>query len=137
MIDLEDLFKNCSSNYEKVQEFHKTYGMPLKTIPRLISKKRAQLRIDLIGEEFEELMEGIAKDDLVEIADALIDLLYVTYGACCEYGIDADIGLTEVHDSNMSKLDENGNPIYREDGKVLKGPNFREPNLAKVLNICE
>mgnify|MGYP000311711871 CR=1 FL=1 len=91
------------------------------------------LRVDLIEEELDELKEAIANDDLVEVADALADLLYVVYGAGAAFGINLDACFHEVHSSNMSKLGEDGKPIYREDGKVMKGPNFREPALRDIL----
>lgn len=117
----------------KVREFHETFGAPVAETPRLILKDRADLRVELIREETDELRDAILDADLVGVADALGDLAYVVYGAAVEYGIDLNEVIGEIHRSNMSKLDENGEPIYREDGKILKGPGFFEPRLAEVL----
>lgn len=117
----------------KVREFHETFGAPIAETPRLIHKKRATLRADLIREELDEFEDAILDADLVGVADALGDLAYVVYGAAVEYGIDLNEVIGEIHRSNMSKLDENGEPIYREDGKILKGPGFFEPRLAEKL----
>lgn len=116
-----------------VQEFHGTYGAPIGMEPNLIPGERAALRCDLIDEEFTELQKGIDTADLVEIADALGDLLYVVFGTAVEYGIDMQLIVEEIHRSNMSKLGSDGLPIYREDGKVLKGPDYFKPNIAAVL----
>ena len=121
------------SNFSKVGTFMKTFGQEVKTKPSFGTKKINKLRIDLIKEELEELTEAINNKDLLEVADALTDILYVTYGAGHAFGIDLDKCFDEVQNSNMSKLDENGKPIYNEQGKVMKGPNFFEPDLGKLL----
>ena len=119
------------SNFERVREFMTTFGQEVNTSPVFPSEDIQRLRQELIHEEFVEFMES---DNLVDVADALTDLLVVIYGAGHAYGIDLDYCFKEVHRSNMSKLGEDGKPIYREDGKVLKGPNYSEPNLEAVLN---
>ena len=127
---------NGRTNFIKVKEFMKVFGQEVKSDafpPEWPDKDTRQLRLDLIGEEFQELVESVDDQDMVGVADALTDLLYVVYGAGHAFGIPLDRCFTEVHESNMSKLDENGKPIYRKDGKVLKGKNFREPNLKKIL----
>ena len=122
------------TNFEKVREFHLVMGQPARAIPALETNPVViKLRQDLIEEEFDELRDAVEESDIVEIADALTDLLYVIYGAGWIYGIDLDATFAEVHRSNMSKLGEDGKPIYREDGKIMKGPNFFKPNLVKVL----
>ena len=123
------------SNFDKVRDFMKTFGQEVKTEPELPNDETSKLRLELIGEELGELEEAIANKDLVEIADALTDILYVTYGAGHAFGIDLDACFREVQRSNMSKLGEDGKPIYREDGKVLKGPNYSEPDLKKTLQL--
>ena len=122
------------SNFNKVGTFMKTFGQEVKTNPSFSSDKINKLRIDLIKEELDELQEAMKNNDLLEVADALTDILYVTYGAGHAFGIDLDKCFDEVQNSNMSKLDENGQPIYNESGKVMKGPNYFEPNLFKFLN---
>ena len=122
------------SNFRKVGNFMKTFGQEVKTTPSFSTDKINKLRIDLIKEEFEELTEAINTKDLLEVADALTDILYVTYGAGHAFGIDLDKCFEEVQNSNMSKLDENGKPIYNESGKVMKGPNYFKPDLSKFLN---
>ena len=122
------------SNFEKVRRFMKTFGQEVKNKADFPSEKIVDLRYKLIEEELEELKEAIDKKDLKEVADALTDILYVTYGAGHAFGIDLDKCFNEVQDSNMSKLDENGKPIYNELGKVMKGPNFFKPNLEKFIN---
>lgn len=117
-----------------VTEFHKTYGQPVAKIPALLPQDRFLLRLNLIEEELDELVHAQVNSDLVEVADALGDLLYVVIGAALEYGIPIDEVITEIHRSNMSKLDENGNPIYREDGKVLKGSSYSPPNIKEILD---
>ena len=119
------------SNFERVREFMTTFGQEVKTSPEFPSEDIQKLRDELIHEEFNEFL---AADNLVDVADALTDLLVVIYGAGHAYGIDLDECFKEVHRSNMSKLGEDGKPIYREDGKVLKGPNYSKPNLEAVLN---
>ena len=121
------------SNFNKVGTFMKTFGQEVKTKPSFSSDKINKLRIDLIKEELEELQEAMKNNDLLEVADALTDILYVTYGAGHAFGIDLDKCFDEVQNSNMSKLGADGKPIYREDGKVLKGPNYFKPNIEAIL----
>ena len=123
------------SNFDKVRDFMKTFGQEVKTEPELPDKETAKLRIELIVEELNELIDANEDKDLIGIADALTDILYVTYGAGHAFGIDLDECFREVQRSNMSKLGEDGKPIYREDGKVLKGPNYSEPDLKKTLQL--
>ena len=111
----------------------KTFGQEVKTKPSLSTEKINKLRIDLIKEELEELTEAMNNKDLLEVADALTDILYVTYGAGHAFGIDLDQCFEEVQNSNMSKLDENGKPIYNDSGKVMKGPNYFKPDLSKFV----
>ena len=122
------------SNFSKVGTFMKTFGQEVKTHPSFSSDKINKLRIDLIKEEIEELIVAMNNKDLLEVADALTDILYVTYGAGHAFGIDLDKCFEEVQNSNMSKLDENGNPIYNDSGKVMKGPNYFKPDLSKFVN---
>ena len=122
------------SNFNKVGTFMKTFGQEVKSKPSFSSDKINKLRIDLIKEELDELQEAMKNNDLLEVADALTDILYVTYGAGHAFGIDLDKCFDEVQDSNMSKLDEKGKPIYNDDGKVMKGPNYYKPNLSKFIN---
>tara|TARA_B100000579_G_C22045371_1_gene494592 strand:- start:45 stop:416 length:372 start_codon:yes stop_codon:yes gene_type:complete len=121
------------TNFEKVGLFMKTFGQEIKTKPSLGTEKINQLRIDLIKEEFQELQEAIKNNDLKETVDALTDILYVTYGAGHAFGVNLDECFDEVQRSNMSKLDENGKPIYNDAGKVMKGPNYFKPDLSKFL----
>ena len=121
------------TNFEKVGTFMKTFGQEVKLRPSLSSDKINKLRLSLIKEEFDELENAMNKKDLVEIADALTDILYVTYGAGHAFGINLDKCFDEVQNSNMSKLDQNGKPIYNELGKVMKGPGYFKPNLKKFL----
>ena len=121
------------TNFEKVKQFMQTFGQEVKTKPSFSDEKTNQLRLDLITEELEELKNAMKTKDLLELADALTDILYVTYGAGHAFGIDLDGCFDEVQRSNMSKLDENGKPIYNEDGKVLKGPNYFKPNFEKFI----
>ena len=121
------------SNFNKVGTFMKTFGQEVKTKPSFSSDKINKLRIDLIKEELEELQEAMKNNDLLEVADALTDILYVTYGAGHAFGIDLDKCFDEVQNSNMSKLDDNGEPIYNEFGKVMKGPKYFKPDLSKFL----
>jgi len=121
------------TNFEKVENFMRAFGQEVKPAPELAEFNTAELRLDLINEEVEELMTAVDNDDIVEIADALTDILYVVYGTGHAYGIDLDDCFDEVHRSNMSKLGEDGKPLYREDGKVLKGPDYFPPNLEDVL----
>ena len=121
------------SNFSKVGTFMKTFGQEVKTEPSFSTDKINKLRIDLIKEELEELTVAMNKKDLLEVADALTDILYVTYGAGHAFGIDLDQCFEEVQNSNMSKLDKNGKPIYNDSGKVMKGPNYFKPNLSKFV----
>tara|TARA_B100000674_G_C37175618_1_gene617285 strand:- start:204 stop:545 length:342 start_codon:yes stop_codon:yes gene_type:complete len=112
----------------------KTFGQEVKDKPSFSTDKINKLRLSLIKEELSELTEAMNNKDLLEVADALTDILYVTYGAGHAFGIDLDKCFEEVQNSNMSKLDENGKPIFNEDGKVMKGPNYFKPDLSKFLN---
>ena len=122
------------SNFNKVGTFMKTFGQEVKVNPSFSSDKINKLRIDLIKEELEELTDAMNNKDLLEVADALTDILYVTYGAGHAFGIDLDKCFDEVQNSNMSKLGENGEPIYNESGKVMKGPNYFKPDLSKFVS---
>ena len=121
------------SNFSKVGVFMKTFGQEVKDKPAFSTDKINNLRIDLIKEELEELKDAMKDRDLLEVADALTDILYVTYGAGHAFGINLDKCFDEVQNSNMSKLDESGKPIYNEFGKVMKGPNYFKPNLKKFI----
>ena len=121
------------TNFELVGDFMEVFGQIVELDPRMPDSDTMYLRVSLIEEELGELKEAIANDDIVEVADALTDLLYVIYGAGHSFGIDLDECFAEVHGSNMSKLGADGQPIYREDGKVLKGANYYAPNLKSVL----
>ena len=122
------------TNFEKVRLFMKTYGQEVKDKAEFSDAKTNKLRIDLIKEELDELTEAMQDENLLEVADALTDILYVTYGAGHAFGIDLDKCFEEVQNSNMSKLGEDGKPIYNEAGKVMKGPNYFKPDLSKYLN---
>ena len=122
------------TNFDKVGTFMKTFGQEVKTKPSFSTDKINKLRIDLIKEELNELTEAMNNKDLLEVADALTDILYVTYGAGHAFGINLDKCFEEVQNSNMSKLDENGKPIYNEHGKVMKGPNYFKPDLSKFVS---
>ena len=122
------------SNFSKVGTFMKTFGQEVKTKPSFSTEKINKLRIDLIKEELEELTEAMNNKDLLEVADALTDILYVTYGAGHAFGIDLDKCFEEVQNSNMSKLGKDGKPIYNEKGKVMKGPNYFKPDLSKFVS---
>ena len=122
------------TNFESVKKFMKTFGQEIKEKASFPSEKITDLRYDLIKEELNELKEAIDNKDIKEVADALTDILYVTYGAGHAFGINLDKCFEEVQNSNMSKLDENGKPIYNESGKVMKGPNYFKPNLSKFVN---
>ena len=122
------------SNFDKVGTFMKTFGQEVKTKPSFSSDKINKLRIDLIKEELEELTEAMQNKDLLEVADALTDILYVTYGAGHAFGINLDACFNEVQNSNMSKLGKDGKPIYNESGKVMKGPNYFKPDLSKFVS---
>ena len=122
------------SNFSKVGIFMKTFGQEVKNKPSFSTDKINKLRLDLIKEELSELTDAMNNKDLLEVADALTDILYVTYGAGHAFGIDLDKCFDEVQNSNMSKLDDNGKPIYNEHGKVMKGPNYFKPDLSKFVN---
>ena len=122
------------TNFDKVGTFMKTFGQEVKSKPSFSTDKINKLRLDLIKEELTELTEAMDNKDLLEVADALTDILYVTYGAGHAFGIDLDKCFQEVQNSNMSKLDENGKPIYKEAGKVMKGPNYFKPDLTKFVS---
>ena len=121
------------SNFEDVRTFMETFGQMIRTKPQFPDKKTMQLRFNLIEEELNELEQAMQTRNLKEIADALTDILYVTYGAGYAYGIDLDKCFKEVQRANMSKLGEDGKPIYNEKGKVMKGPNYSEPNLKQFV----
>ncbi len=121
------------TNFEKVRFFMKTFGQEVKTVPALSSEKINNLRISLINEELEEFKQAIKNNDLKEAIDALTDILYVTYGAGHAFGVNLDQCFDEVQKSNMSKLGKDGKPIYNEEGKVMKGPNYFKPNLSKFI----
>ena len=122
------------SNFSKVGVFMKTFGQEVKDKPSFSTDKINKLRLDLIKEELSELTEAMNNKDLLEVADALTDILYVTYGAGHAFGINLDKCFDEVQNSNMSKLGDNGKPIYNEHGKVMKGPNYFKPDLTKFIN---
>ena len=122
------------SNFSKVGIFMKTFGQEVKNKPSFSTDKINKLRLDLIKEELSELTDAMNNKDLLEVADALTDILYVTYGAGHAFGIDLDKCFDEVQNSNMSKLDEDGKPIYNEHGKVMKGPNYFRPDLSKFVS---
>ena len=122
------------TNFDKVGIFMKTFGQEVKTKPSLSTDKINKLRLDLIKEELIELTEAMNNNDLLEVADALTDILYVTYGAGHAFGINLDNCFEEVQKSNMSKLGDDGKPIYNELGKVMKGPKYFKPNLMKFIN---
>ena len=122
------------TNFDKVGTFMKTFGQEVKTKPSFSTDKINKLRVDLIKEELNELTVAMNSKDLLEVADALTDILYVTYGAGHAFGIDLIKCFEEVQNSNMSKLDENGKPIYNEYGKVMKGPNYFKPDLSKFVS---
>ena len=122
------------TNFESVKKFMQTFGQEVRSKASFPNDKITSLRLNLIKEELLELTEAIEKKDIGEVADALTDILYVTYGAGHAFGINLDKCFDEVQNSNMSKLDENGKPIYNEFGKVMKGPNYFKPDLSKFLN---
>ena len=121
------------SNFEDVRIFMKTYGQEVKTKSMIPKESVVQLRYKLIKEELDELQKAIEEKNLLEVADALTDILYVTYGAGHAFGIDLDKCFAEVQKSNMSKLGEDGQPIFNEHGKVMKGPNYTKPNLKQFI----
>ena len=122
------------TNFEKVKQFMQTFGQEVKTKASFSDEKTNQLRLDLISEELEELKNAMESKDLLEVADALTDILYVTYGAGHAFGINLDNCFDEVQNSNMSKLGKNGKPIHNELGKVMKGPDYFKPDLSKFLS---
>ena len=122
------------SNFKLVKNFMETFGQEVKNKPSFSTDKINKLRYDLIKEELDELRVALENKDLLEVADALTDILYVAYGAGHAFGIDLDKCFKEVQNSNMSKLDENNKPIYNESGKVMKGPKYFKPNLSKFVN---
>ena len=121
------------TNFEKVKLFMQTYGQEVKAKANFSDEKTNNLRVDLIKEELGELTKAMDEKDLLEVADALTDILYVTYGAGHAFGINLDKCFDEVQSSNMSKLGEDGKPIYNESGKVMKGPNYFKPDLSKYI----
>jgi predicted HAD superfamily Cof-like phosphohydrolase len=121
------------SNFNKVKIFMETFGQEIKNKPSFSSEKINNLRYELIKEELDEFKEALKDKDILEVADALTDILYVTYGAGHAFGIDLDKCFEEVQQSNMSKLDKKGKPIYNESGKVMKGPSYFKPNLTKFV----
>ena len=121
------------SNFNKVKTFMNTYGQEVKERATFPENKIVQLRIDLIEEELNELKEAVKNNDIIEVADALTDILYVTYGAGHSFGVDLDKCFDEVQRSNMSKLGVDGKPIYNESGKVMKGPDYFAPDLKKII----
>ena len=123
------------SNFNKVKIFMETFDQEVKIKPSFSTEKINKLRYDLIKEELEELKDAIENKDLFEVADALTDILYVTYGAGHAFGINLDKCFEEVQNSNMSKLDNNGKAIYNDDGKVMKGPKYFKPNLKKIVKL--
>ena len=125
--------QNNVTNFELVGDFMEAFGQDVNIDPTLRDKYTRDLRVDLIAEELEELELAMANNDIVEVADALTDRLYVVYGAGHAFGIDLDECFGEVHESNMSKLGEDGRPLYREDGKVLKGPHYAPPDLKRII----
>ena len=121
------------SNFERVKKFMETFGQEIKEKASFPNDKISSLRYDLIKEELDEFKEAIDKKDIKEVADALTDILYVTYGAGHAFGINLDKCFEEVQNSNMSKLGNDGKPIYNDKGKVMKGPNYFKPNLSKFV----
>ena len=121
------------TNFESVRKFMETFGQEVKKKPGFPNDKPTSLRYNLINEELEELKDAISKKDIKEVADALTDILYVTYGAGHAFGINLDKCFIEVQSSNMSKLGEDGKPIYNDKGKVMKGPNYFKPDLNKFV----
>ena len=122
------------TNFELVGDFMEAFGQDVQLEPTWPDFNTRELRLELIAEELDELSDAVADRDMIQIADALTDLLYVVYGAGHAFGIDLDKCFEEVQNSNMSKLGKNGKPIYNENGKVMKGPNYFKPNLEKLIN---
>ena len=121
------------TNFQKVKKFMQTFGQEVKSKPSFSSQKINDLRFNLIKEELDEFRQALENNDLLEVADALTDILYVTYGAGHAFGIDLDACFDEVQNSNMSKLGSDGKPIYNDQGKVMKGPNYFKPDLSKYI----
>ena len=121
------------TNFQKVKNFMETFGQEVKSRPSFSSNKINILRYNLIKEELDEFKQALDKNDLLEVADALTDILYVTYGAGHAFGINLDACFEEVQNSNMSKLGYDGKPIYNDQGKVMKGPNYFKPDLSKFI----
>ena len=121
------------TNFQKVKNFMMAFGQEVKSEPSFSNEKINELSYNLIKEELDELKIAMDNKDLLEVADALTDILYVTYGAGVAFGLDLDACFNEVHNSNMSKMDINGKPIYNENGKVMKGPNYFKPNLNQFI----
>ena len=121
------------TNFQKVKNFMETFGQEVKSRPSFSSDKINMLRYNLIKEELDEFKQALDNNDLLEVADALTDILYVTYGAGHAFGINLDSCFEEVQNSNMSKLGNDGKPIYNNQGKVMKGPNYFKPNLSKFI----
>ena len=121
------------TNFTDVRDFMETYGQEIKNKAEFPEEKIISLRYDLIKEELDELEKALTEQNLEEVADALTDILYVTYGAGCAFGLDLDKCFKEVQRANMSKLGEDGKPIYNEKGKVMKGPNYSEPDLKQFV----
>ena len=121
------------TNFEKVGDFMEAFGQEVLFVPTMPDTNLAALRLDLIQEEVQELRDGLGKRSILEVADALTEILYVVYGAGHAFGIDLDDCFNEVHSSNMTKLGADGRPLYRDDGKVMKGPNYREPDLTPFV----
>lgn len=122
------------SKYDMVKEFHNIYGSYISKESKFPSQKVRELRKNLLDEEYNEYLKAEETNNYIEVCDALGDMLYIIYGTALSYGIPIDEVFEEIHKSNMSKLDENGNPIYREDGKILKGKNYFRPNIAKIIS---
>ena len=122
------------TNFNSVKKFMEVFGQEVKTKAEFPSEKIIKLRLNLIQEELDEFDQALKNKDLKEVADALTDILYVTYGAGHAFGVDLDKCFEEVQNSNMSKLDENGKPIYNDSGKVMKGPNYFKPDLSKFVS---
>lgn len=121
------------TNFERVQEFQEVYQLNIGETPHLPPQSERELRVKLLQEEFDEYLQGEANNDIVEIADALGDILYIAYGTAVSYGIPLDEIFAEIHASNMSKLDAKGRPIYRDDGKVLKGESYFPPKIKEII----
>lgn len=123
----------AESPYKDLWQFHKAFECPTSLTPKLPDEETRQLRLDLLEEEWEEYLKAEEENDLVEIADALADIIYIAYGTAVAYGLPMDRVFNEVHSSNMSKLGADGRPLRRADGKVMKGPNFRPPDIETIL----